>query len=242
VKLAIISDVHANQPALRSVLGEIAREGVDTIVHLGDAIAIGPQPRECLETLLALPNARFVIGNHDAWFAYGLPQPQPKWMSDGEVAHQRWTHAQLDAALRETIAAWPIRLALTLGGARVAFVHYALDASGRRLQGVMRDPTVAQLDAAFAVHDPDQQDLVFYGHTHIFSDVQGRARYVNPGSVGCAPQAVARYTLMTCHDDRYELQHRIVAYDDAELFAAFEARDVPERAFIAKAFLGGRYG
>lgn len=242
MKLAVISDVHANLPALRAVLEAIAREGVDTIVHLGDAIAIGPQPAECLGLLLALPNARFVMGNHDAWFAHGLPQPQPKWMSDGEVAHQRWTHAQLDPALREVIAAWSNRLTMKLGGARVAFVHYALDTSGKRLQDVLRDPTAAQLDAAFAVHDPDGQNLVFYGHTHVFSDVRGRARYVNPGAVGCAPQAVARYTLLTCDDEAYELHHRTVSYDDAELFAAFEARDVPERAFIAKVFLGGRHG
>lgn len=242
MKLAVITDVHANLPALRAALQAIGEEGVDLVVHAGDAIAIGPQPAECLDLLLGLPNARFVMGNHDAWFVHGLPQPQPKWMSDGEVAHQRWTHAQLEPSLRDVIATWPDYLSLDLGGVRTAFVHYALDATGRRLQTPLRDPTAAQLDAAFSVYNPDCATVIFYGHTHVFSDVQGCARYVNPGSVGCAPEAVARYTLMTCRGDTPELEHRVVAYDDAELFAAFEERQVPEREFIFKAFLGGRRG
>lgn len=242
MKVAIISDVNANLPALQAARAAIAREGVDLIVHAGDAIAIGPQPAECLDMLLALPNTRFVLGNHDAWFAFGLPEPQPKWMSDGEVAHQRWTHAQLDPALRQTVRAWPKHLSLDLEGVRAAFVHYALDASGQRLQNVLRDPSPAQLDAAFAVYNPDAATLIFYGHTHSFSDVTGQARYVNPGALGCGSQAVARYTTAVCRNGACELCHHAVPYDDADLRTAFETRDVPERAFISKAFFGGRFG
>jgi hypothetical protein len=39
----------------------------------------------------------------------------------------------------------------------------------------------------------------------------------------------------------YRLQHRSVPYDDAELLSAFEKRRVPERAFIYRAFFGGRF-
>lgn len=241
IKLAIITDVHANLPALRAALAAIRDEGVDLIVHLGDAIAIGPQPRECLDELLALTNARFVIGNHDAWFAFGLPKPQPNWMSDGEVAHQLWTHAQLDSGLREVLGAWPNRLTMELAGLRVDFVHYALDASGRKFQRIMRDPTAADLDAAFAVHDATGAALIFYGHSHQFSDTAGRARYVNPGALGCASEAVARFSVLTCSEASYDVRHRAVPYDDANLFAAFEERRVPERDFIVKAFFGGRH-
>lgn len=240
MKIAVITDVHANLPALAAALDAIAREGADLIVHVGDAIAIGPHPAECLATLLDLPNARFVMGNHDAWFAFGLPEPQPKWMSDGEVAHQRWTHAQLDPGLRSIVADWPKYLSLDLDGVRTAFVHYALDATGQRLQNPLRNPAPEDLDAAFSVYDPDGATLVFYGHTHRFSDVAGRARYVNPGALGCGPDAVARFTMATFSNGTYELQHHAVPYDDAELSASFMARDVPERAFIDKAFFGGR--
>ncbi len=43
------------------------------------------------------------MGNHDAWFAFGLPTPIPAWMSAGEVAHQCCTYRQLAAELRAVV-------------------------------------------------------------------------------------------------------------------------------------------
>jgi predicted phosphodiesterase len=83
VRIAVFGDAHSNLPALQAALVAIAREGCDALYHLGDAIAIGPYPAECLDLLLSTPKVRLIMGNHDAWFAHGLPRPQPSWMSDG---------------------------------------------------------------------------------------------------------------------------------------------------------------
>src|SRR5690349_24978652 len=106
-RIAVITDVHANLPALDAALAAIARAGCDAIFHTGDALGIGPYPAECLDRLLGTPNMRCLMGNHDEWFAHGLPAPRPAWMSEGEEQHQRWTHAQLDPALRAVVADWP---------------------------------------------------------------------------------------------------------------------------------------
>src|SRR5690606_7205081 len=92
MKIVVITDVHANLPALEAALDSIQRRGYDLLVHTGDAIGIGPFPAECIERLLSLPRALFVMGNHDALFAHGIPSPRPQGVSDGEVLHQRWTH------------------------------------------------------------------------------------------------------------------------------------------------------
>jgi predicted phosphodiesterase len=241
MKVAVLTDVHANLPALRAVLGQLEQEGFDLLVHLGDAIAIGPFPAECLDLLLNVPNVRCVMGNHDEYFVHGLPQPQPAWMSDGEVEHQHWTHRQIDPALRATLAHWPYRLHDEFGGIPTTFVHYPLDGSGRKFAPFMKNPTAADLDRSFALVAPDSSSLNFYGHNHHFSDLDGQARYVNPGSVGCATEPIARYTLVTYQRGSYRLEHRRVPYDDGELRNAFEERRVPERAFIYRAFLGGRF-
>ena len=60
-KLAVFTDLHANLPALRAALADIAREGCDALVHTGDAIAIGPQPAECLDLLLGMPHSTCLI-------------------------------------------------------------------------------------------------------------------------------------------------------------------------------------
>lgn len=238
VRLAVMTDVHANLPALKAALAAIERLGVDGIVHTGDAIAIGPQPAECLDLLLNTAGLRNVMGNHDAWFAWGLPQPRPDWMSDGELAHQEWTHAQLDPALRTAVAAWPFSLRETVEGARLQFTHYALDASGRGFQPVRRAPNAADLDALFAgVADAD---VLCYGHDHTAGDVVGRMRYVNPGALGCHTQPLARFVLLAADHGRITLTHHAAPYDDALLTAAFRDRNVPDAAFINRIFFGGR--
>ena len=124
MRVVVLTDVHANLPALNAALSAICHQGFDLLVHTGDAISIGPFPAECLDILLALPRTRLLMGNHDAWFVHGLPTPQPTWMSDGEVLHQQWTHAQLNPALRTVVAQWPYVLTETCEQVGLAFLHY----------------------------------------------------------------------------------------------------------------------
>ncbi len=236
MRIAVFTDVHGNLPALEAALAAIARLGCDAIYHTGDAIAIGPYPAECLDRLLHhTPRIRCVMGNHDAWFAFGLAQPQPLWLSEGEVEHQRWVHAMLDPALRAEIACWPYCLEEELAGAACAFLHYGLDASARGFAPLVVEPDPATLEALF---QPLQAALIFYGHNHEASDVKGRARYVNPGSLGCFSAPVARFATVDLDGHGcYTVAHHAAAYDDTELLRAFEQRDVPEREFIRRVFL-----
>jgi predicted phosphodiesterase len=238
MRIVVLTDVHANLPALNAALAAIRRHGCDLLVHTGDVIGIGPFPAECLDTLLALPNSRLLMGNHDAWFVDGLPTPQPPWMSDGEVHHQQWTHTQLDPVLRAVVAQWPYLLVETYEQVPLTFLHYPLT-SPREFLPIMPQPTIADLDHAFALYP---STLIFYGHHHPFSDTQGRARYINPGSLGCAPIARARYCLVDLANGQWQVTHCSIPYDDTPLYATFEQRFVPERAFIYRAFFGGRFG
>jgi predicted phosphodiesterase len=241
-QIAVLTDAHANLPALEAALAAIRAEGVTAVYHTGDAIGIGPFPAEVLDRLLHAPGMRLVMGNHDAWFAFGLPDPRPPWMSEGELAHQRWVHAQLDPALRSAVAAWPWMIEEEIGGVPAAFVHYALDETGRGFAPIVPHPSPADLDRLFARL---RARLVFYGHQHypgaVTREAVGRARYVNPDALGCAPEPMARYALVDVGRAGAErLAFRTVRYDWRPLFRAFEERAVPERAFIRATFFGGQ--
>lgn len=239
MKIAVITDVHANLPALEAVLGAIRAEQCDAIFHVGDAIAIGPYPAECLDLLQKTPNLHCVAGNHDLYFVDGLPTPQPNWMSDGEAEHQLWTHKQLGEQRKAVISRWPLIHKDVFEGVNAVFVHYGFSGSGKDFAGVVRNPKETDLDHMFAEHEAD---LVFFGHDHSPSDMKGKARYINPGSLGCCSQASARYTIAEFVDGQVDIQHCSVLYDDKELHEAFEERKVPERGFIYKVFFGGRFG
>ena len=64
-KIAIISDIHGNLPALEAALAEIAAEGIERIICLGDVATLGPQPRAVIARLRAL-GCPVVMGNTDA--------------------------------------------------------------------------------------------------------------------------------------------------------------------------------
>ena len=60
MKIAVITDVHGNLPALQVALSAIQREDADAIFYTGDAIGIGPFPAECLELLLSAPRMKLI--------------------------------------------------------------------------------------------------------------------------------------------------------------------------------------
>ena len=239
MKIGVITDAHANLPALEAALHALRAEGCDAIVHVGDAIAIGPFPAECVELLRSTPNLECLMGNHEVYCVDGLPTPQPAYMSDGEVHHQRWTHAQITTSMRDWLAQWPFTLDRELEGVKVRFQHYGL-LSGHDFVFILANPTGADLDRIFGLHGAA---LVFYGHSHGDSDVQAPSgtRYVNPGSLGCHATALGRYCIATFARGQFVVEHRLVPYDDRVLFDAFEQRQVPERQFIYRTFFGRRF-
>ena len=64
VRLLLLSDIHANNTALGAVLKDASSRRYDTVIHLGDALGYGPNPREVLDTLRDL-DAVCIMGNHD---------------------------------------------------------------------------------------------------------------------------------------------------------------------------------
>lgn len=248
-KIAIITDVHANLPALDAVLAAISALDCDEIVHTGDAIGIGPYPVETLTRLLALPRIHFVIGNHDDWFASGLPEPRPDWMSAGEGEHHRWVHALLghaDPGFRRTVATWPWTLDDNVHGVRVRYQHYALNADRSGFCSIVPNPTGIDLDRIFAGSPQIGEaevgpDVIFYGHHHPASDLVGPSgtRYVNSGALGCARDDLARFAILDVDSSgSWQVVQHAVPYDRTALLQAFDERDVPEREMIRRAFFG----
>ena len=230
MRIGVITDVHANLPALAAVLRALASEGCDSVVHTGDAIGIGPHPAECLDLLLR-SRAELVMGNHDAWFAFGLGEWE---YGADELAHQTWTHEQLDPGLRPVVAKWPWEVSRRIGGQTALFTHYGRTADGS-FAPPGRDTTVGDLDAMFR---ESAADVVLFGHDHEALEAVGSRWYVNPGSAGCHVRAEARAVIIEQHgDDPIRIRHLAVPYDDTSVFEDLERRDVPARDFIRSAFL-----
>jgi predicted phosphodiesterase len=103
MRLAVMSDVHGNLPALEAVLADVKSRGVDFTINLGDCVTSPLWPKETFEALqsLALPTVR---GNHDRWIE---EFPEDRLSPAGRFARNA-----LDAEQRRTLHNLPPRINL----------------------------------------------------------------------------------------------------------------------------------
>ncbi|TMB95207.1 MAG: metallophosphoesterase family protein [Chloroflexi bacterium] len=176
MRVAVISDIHGNLPALEAVLSDVSRARVDLIISCGD-VASGPLPVETLQVLRGLADARFVRGNADRALVAGFDGSQmPRLKGPGFD----WCSSQLTREDRDFLASFAETITIDVDGlGRVLFCH----GSPRSDEEIMTARTseerlgefVAGVDAA----------VVVCGHTHMpFDRMAGRVRVINPGSVG----------------------------------------------------------
>ena len=156
MKLALLSDIHANLRALHACLVHAREAGATHYAVLGDLVGYGAEPAQVVDAVMQLAAAGAVVlgGNHDAMAV----QPPAQEENQGDTS-ARWTHGQLSAAQRDFLAALPLQ-------ARVAsawLVHASADAPDD--WHYVDNPQRAQrsLDAACA-HDGVSH--VFCGHVH----------------------------------------------------------------------------
>lgn len=235
MKIGIFQDVHANLPALKKGLEFFDDHKCTKIYHVGDLIGIGPYPGEVFNLAISIPEMEFVMGNHDYWFAFGLPDPQPHWMSDEEVAHQKWTHQQIGESNRHLAQDWKFVRELTLeNGRSITFQHYGYDEKTNWFKSFIKNPQRDDLDQLF---EGNRSDLVFYGHNHEPNDTTGNCRYVNVGSAGCYTKSAVRLGVLDVSHESLNLEKFSIHYDDNGLMEEFERRNVPARTFIKRNFL-----
>jgi diadenosine tetraphosphatase ApaH/serine/threonine PP2A family protein phosphatase len=98
VRVAVISDVHANLYALEAVLGEIDREPPDAVWCLGDTVGYGPRPNECCDLVRERAD-RVLIGNHDL-LALGSAGVALDEFNPEAAAASIWTSEQLSEQSR----------------------------------------------------------------------------------------------------------------------------------------------
>jgi len=220
MRVAALYDVHGNLPALRAVLTDVEREGVDAIVFGGDVLH-GPFPRETLELARSV-DATWIRGNCER-----APAEEPENV---------WVFEQLPPAEWDDLAALPT--AVEIDG--VCYCHATPTDDLPAITDATPDDRLERLLAGTDAR------LVVGGHTHM---QQRRGRYANTGSVGMPYEdAPGAYWAIVSDEvefrrTEYDLEGaaaeiRRTGYPMAEDFAAENVLTVPRRA-EAIAALGG---
>jgi diadenosine tetraphosphatase ApaH/serine/threonine PP2A family protein phosphatase len=187
MRVAVISDVHANRHALDAVLSAVDGENVDAIWCLGDTVGYGPRPNECCDLVRERADL-CLIGNHDL---VALGELTVTDFNDEAAAAAVWTSEQLTPESESFLRA----------------LKPSAEADGAALfHASARDPVweyVLTEEAARATFELTSAPLVLVGHSHValaLGFVAGRIsggvapdgveleldgrRLLNPGSVG----------------------------------------------------------
>ncbi|MEM8598973.1 MAG: metallophosphoesterase family protein [Bacteroidota bacterium] len=224
MRLALLSDVHANLHALRAVLAHIDREGADLLVCLGDSVGYNADPKPCVE-LLRERCAVIVQGNHDLAIATGayvgnLPR-------DGQAAAE--LHRTL---LSESELDFLAHLPLRQVEHGCTFVH----ASPERPEDWLRLESFWQVKNQFAHFDTS---ICFVAHSHlpgIVADklgvltVKRGPRYlVNVGSVGQPRDGNPRACVAFFDTETYDYRLDRVGYDVEGAVRSIKDAGLPAR-------------
>jgi diadenosine tetraphosphatase ApaH/serine/threonine PP2A family protein phosphatase len=156
MKLALLSDIHANLQAFDACLAHARAQGAQQVAVLGDLVGYGADPAAVLTRIMALAEqgAWVLRGNHDE-----LALNPPGTVQNAGDSTAAWTHAQLDAAHKEFLAALP----LTIERDDLLLVHASADAP--ELWRYVQDAQIAALSLDAASAHP-QVRYVFGGHVH----------------------------------------------------------------------------
>jgi len=151
--LALLSDIHANGPALEAVLARVKGLGVAKIVFLGDIVGYGPDPVSVIHRVAdhVARGAIVIRGNHDEAALMGVSK-----MNKAAAEAIAWTHAQLGADEKSFLSAMP----LSSKQDDILFVHAEASHPARWIYVTDRNTATTSLAATDA-------RITFCGHVHV---------------------------------------------------------------------------
>jgi predicted phosphodiesterase len=221
MRVAVVSDLHANRPALEAVLADCPPVG--GWLCAGDVVGYGPHPEFCVDALRER-EVPTVLGNHDRAVVTDTDFSFNSSASDGVVYARR----ELSDGARTWLADRPNALAAFDG--RVAVAHGHPDDPDRYVYPTLFSDEDIEA-AREAVPGAENCDVLVLGHTHVQGHERSREGLVlNPGSVGQPRDGEPRAAYALLDLDSLRVEERRVEYDVETMVDAVREAGLPEES------------
>src|ERR687896_422482 len=162
-RVAVITDIHANLPALHAALARVDELGISEVYCGGDLVGYGPHPNEVC-ALIAERAIPTIYGNYDYAIARDLDDCGCAYVTphDREIGQRsvEWTLAHTDRAAKEFMRELPFDLRFEVGATAVHLVH----GSPRKVNEYLFEDKPARLYERLAAVEEDR--VLVFGHTH----------------------------------------------------------------------------
>ncbi len=241
MKIALISDLHANYVALKAVLDDARAAGVDKVICLGDVATLGPQPKETI-ALLRENDIPCIMGNHDSYL-FDLELIYPYTREPAIIDSIKWCIEQLDQSELDFVRSFVPTLDVKLNSHANLFCYHGSPRSNT--DNILPTTSIPELEAYLSGYSA----TVFAGgHTHIQMARQHRGSLIiNPGSLGqpfekfvdnTVPNLLpwSEYAIVSYTGNLLDVSLRRVHYDVAAYKASIEACDIPLKGWMLSEF------
>lgn len=244
MRIAVLSDIHGNLPALQGIASELERLDLVAIVAAGDYVG-GPKSNEVISLLRSFDSI-MILGNVDIdLLRFAKGEAPEAWSTIKQYGLIRWTLQHIHSENLAYLSNLPETLTVDLEGTP----------SIRVVHGSPRDP----YESIFPDRDQEVletavlqtvEDVLICGHIHVpwKANVQGKL-VMNPGAVS-APlngDVSAQYALLHLSDGKWSVEHRSIRYDlsqirkDYQESGLLEAGGAISRAFLRSCETGKDY-
>ena len=225
--VAVITDIHANLPALEAALARIDELGITDIYCGGDLVGYGPHPNEVV-ALIAAREIPSIYGNYDYAIARNLENcgcayitPEDRALGQRSV---RWTLAHTSDASKDFMRELPFDLHFPVGQSDVHLVH----GSPRKVSEYLFEDKPARLYERLAAVETNQ--VLVFGHTHRpWVREYGGVLFINCGSVGKPKDGDPRaaFAILRAAPEAVEVTIERVPYDTEAVAHEVAAAGLP---------------
>lgn len=243
MKIALISDIHANLPALESVLADIDQRKIDVIYCLGDLVSYAPFPNEVVD-IIRQRKIPTIAGNHDEFIGLSPHGKElytyEEGLSNGNIS-KVFTNQILSLEARNYLKYLPRHLKLDFQFKEEKFSFLMVHGSPRKInEYLFEDHDEADL---LSMMESENASIMAFGHTHkpfhrIMEDKNGSYTHaINLGSVGKpkdddnrACYVVVEITAATTMKapDALKVEFVRVPYDIERVATQIEASPLPD--------------
>src|SRR6056297_2918490 len=179
MRIAIMSDIHANFEAFSAVMSAIETEDIDEIIFLGDLVIKGPEPKDCFQFMKQIKPVVWLKGNTDEWFENMLNFKVESSHDEEILEYYEYANERLSNNNKRFLKNLKEKESIEALDKRILCVHGSPESNTDIMDSRRSDVDLKEL-----VKDLDE-DIIVCGHSHssFFKHIEDKT-IINVGSVG----------------------------------------------------------
>ncbi|UCD46495.1 MAG: metallophosphoesterase family protein [Deltaproteobacteria bacterium] len=225
-KILVLSDIHANYPALMAIQNHVQRETFHRIVNTGDFTVYGTYPNEVVQWFRERGNAICIVGNTDKRvleILTGKELEKPK--REEKRIMYFWTCENLLPENVRYLNSLPEQQGFTAGGLRIGLFHGDFDGLGNPLWPDSPESLFREWAAKFSYQ------VHVMGHIHVpFHRIVDGVHFLNPGSAGRPFDGDPRssFAILTVSSGKITVEHFRIPYSVEEVTSGLKKNGLPD--------------